>query len=128
MNSAGGRCRSGLSKLVCSGLSCMMFPFLGRTNVDPAGELFRLWPNHRDDQHAVPAQGIRHLNAVSQQEAPLKLPRGDAAMQELAVRVVLLPSTHDELVVLLGDLELGKGKTRHRDRNQEPLGAVVVDS
>jgi hypothetical protein len=105
----------------------MMFPFQGRTNVDPAGELVRLGPNHRDDQHAVPEHGINHLNAVSQQEAPLKLPRGDAAMQELAVRVVLLPSTHDELIVLLGDFELVQGKARNGDRNQETLCAVVVD-
>src|SRR5690242_985097 len=127
MNCAGVRCRSGLSNTVSSGLSCMMFPFLGRTDFNAAGELFYLWSNHRDDQHAVFEHGILHLNAVSQQEAPLKLPGSDPAMQEFACRVVfLLPADH-ELVVLPYDFELGPGKARHRDRDQEALGSVVLD-
>ena len=41
--------------------------------------------------------GIFHLNAVSQQEAPLKLPCGYAAVQKLAVWIVLLLASDDEL-------------------------------
>ena len=55
--------------------------------------------------------GILHNNAVSQQEAPLKLPRGDAAMQVLPVRIVLLPAADDELVVLGDDIEFGRGRS-----------------
>ena len=104
-----------------------MFPFLGRTNFNAAGEFFRLWTKHRDDQHAVLEQGILHLNAVSQQEAPLKLPRRDAAMQEFPGRIVLLAATDHELVVFAQDIELVEGKARNRDRDQEALAAVVLD-
>src|SRR3954451_22765317 len=99
MNCAGVRCRSGLSKTVSSGLSCMMFPFLGRTYLNVAGEPFDLLPFDRDDQHAVFKCGILHLNAVSQQEAPLKLPRCNAAVQKLPVWIVLLLASDDELIV-----------------------------
>src|SRR3569623_3378241 len=119
MNCAGVRCRSGLSTASCSGLPCMMFPFLGRTYLNLAGELFRLGPNHRDDQHAVLEQGIFDLNAVSQKEAPLKLPGGDTAMQELPAGIILLPASDDELIVFPHQVELTERESRDRARDQQ---------
>src|SRR3982751_5891315 len=113
MNWAGVKFRSGLSGAVGSGLSCMMFPFLGRTNVDSARKPLRFWADHADDQHAVLHHGSLYLNAVGQQEAPLKLPGGNAAVQEFTAGIVVLPAAHDQLIVFLGELELGLGKTSH---------------
>jgi len=100
-----------------------LFPFLGRTNFDTAGDLLRLWPNDRDDQHAVPQCCSFDHNAVGQEEAPLKLPCGDAPVQELALSVFLLPPAHHQLVILGDDIELGFSKSCDCNRNQEPFGA-----
>ena len=48
----------------------------------------------------------RHVDPFGQHEAALELPRGDAAMQEDALGIVLLAAAHHELVVLDRDGEI----------------------
>ena len=48
-----------------------------------------------------------HLDPLGHHEGPLELPGGDAAMDEhTALGVVVLATANDELVVLLGDLQI----------------------
>src|SRR5690606_37027999 len=126
MNWAGVRCFSGWSGVGVSERSCMMFPFLGRTDVDAAGDLRRFWPNDRDDQHAVPQGCVLDLDAIGEKEAALELSRGDAAMQEFPRRILLLAASDDELVVLGDHLELLLREAGNRDRDQIGLVAAGI--
>ncbi len=75
-------------------------------DIDTPDEPFRFRPHEIDREQAVRQIGPQHLHAVGQQERPLELARGDAAMQELPVFVVALPATNAELVFFQRDLEL----------------------
>lgn len=59
-----------------------------------------------------------HLDPVGEDEAPLELSRGNAAMEEHAALpvITLLPADH-ELVVFQRDREIVLGKARNRERN-----------
>ena len=67
----------------------------------------------------------QHLHAIGEQEAALELPRGDAAMQILALLVVLLAPADDELVLFHGDVELVAGEARHGQGDAQPLGQPI---
>src|SRR5690606_33696902 len=114
MNWASVRWRSGLSKIVSSGLSCMMFPSLGRTDFDASAAFFSRGPDHRDNQHAMFQHGLLHLDAVCEQEVPVKLPGSDPAVEILPARIVLLLAANEQLIVFLRDLEFAVGKSCHR--------------
>ena len=58
--------------------------------------------------------------SLGQQEGPLELPGGDAAMQ-ISPLPVLLATTDHELVFLDRDLELVAGETGHRQRDAQAL-------
>jgi hypothetical protein len=98
--------------------------------VDAAGDLLRLGPNDRDGQHAVPQRRLMDLNAVSEEEAALELPRGDSAMQELTRPLVPLPAAHEKLVVLGEHLDIVSVKpaTAIETRNFSVPSASIVRS
>ena len=66
-------------------------------------------PREVDRQDAAFEIGAQNLHALAEREAALKLPRGDAAIQEHALalaRLLGLPAANDELAFLLRDLKL----------------------
>ena len=54
--------------------------------------------------------GAEHFEAVGQQESPLKLPCRYAAVQELALFIVILAPFDEELLVLDRDLDIARGR------------------
>jgi hypothetical protein len=56
----------------------------------------------------------------------LEVAGGDAAMDVLPGLVVLLAASDHELVFLNGYIKLVTGKTRHRQRDAEPLRLTVA--
>src|SRR5262245_4237884 len=84
-------------------------------DLDPARNALGLWLLQIDRQQAVFQFRNFDRNAVGNDESALKLPCGNAAMEILALDIVLLLAANHQLVFLEGDLqvlarETGDGK------------------
>src|SRR6478609_404173 len=86
---------------------------------------FRLRPGEVDRQQPVLQIRAQHLHPLRQHEGALEVARRDAAMDVLPGLVVLLPAPDHELVFLNGYIELVTGKSRHRQRDEQPFGLPV---
>src|SRR3954454_24317455 len=87
---------------------------------------FRLRPGQVDRQQPVFQIRAQHQHPLRQHKSALEVARGDAAMDVLPRRVVLLAAPDHELVFLNGYIELVTGKTRHRQRDAQALGLAVA--
>src|SRR6185437_16534731 len=100
MNCAAVRCFSGLAALnVAAGVSLPLFCILVSlrgTDFDDARDLFGPGTEERHDQHAVPQLRVTHNNAIGQKEVSLELARRNAAVQVLALGVILLPTADQQ--------------------------------
>src|SRR5215813_8836767 len=88
-------------------------------------DLLRLGPGQIDRQKPVLQVRTQHLHPLRQHKGALEVARGDAAMDVLPSLVVLLPAADHELVFLNRYIELVTGKSRHRQRDTQPLGLAV---
>jgi len=86
-------------------------------NLDLSGNPFRLGADEVDGQQSIDEIGTGHLQTIGKQKDPLKLPRGNAAMQKNALPIVLLAAADAELVVFNRDFELTAGESRHSERD-----------
>src|SRR5580698_3976818 len=89
-------------------------------------DLFRLRPGKIDGQQPVFQVRAQHLHPLRQHEGALEVARGDAAMNVLPGLVVLLAAPNHELVFLNGYIELVASKTRHCQRDAQPLGLPIA--
>ena len=89
-----------------------------------------LRPAQVDMQQPVIQARAADLDPIRQDEGALKLPRGDAAVQELplAVGLVLAAMTLDhQLIVLGGDADVPGREPGHRQGNPQPILADPFD-
>lgn len=70
---------------------------------------------------------IFHDHSIGKEEGALELPGGNASVQELPPRLILLLSANIELVVFTHHFEFGFGKSGNRDGNDEAFRAVFAD-
>src|SRR5262249_43595853 len=78
-------------------------------------------------QQAIVEPGPADLDAFGQDKRPLKLAGRNSAMQIDALRVVDLPTAHDELIVLDRDSEIIGLKTRDRESDPQCVFAELLD-
>src|ERR1700753_3341272 len=89
-------------------------------------DLFRLRPGQVDRQQPVLQIRAQHQHPLRQHERALEVARGDAAMDVLPGLVVLLAAADHQLIFLNGYIELVAGKSRHRQRDAQPLGLAIA--
>ena len=71
-------------------------------------------------QQAIVQPGALDLDSLSQNEGPLKLTAGDAAVNEdAAIPLLTLPAADYQLVVLLGDVEVIHREPGHSQGDAE---------
>src|ERR1700761_202101 len=105
--------------------SPLLVPLFVFIDSDCLNDLLRLRPGKIDRQQPVPQIRAQHMHPLCQHEGALEVARGDAAMDVLPGFVVLLSAPNHELVFLNGYIELVAGKSRHRQRDAQPLGLAV---
>jgi len=64
-----------------------------------------------------------HLHPVSQHENALELPRGDTAIEVVALFLILLAATDHQLIIRRRDIEIVFGKSGNRNGDAQPLRA-----
>jgi hypothetical protein len=74
-----------------------------------------------DCEKPVFKAGAVDLHAFCQQEDPLELPRGDAAMEKVSLRSLALSTANDELALLDEDFELILCETGNSQRDPQAL-------
>src|SRR5580704_15260443 len=105
--------------------SPLLVPLFVLIDSDCLNDFLRLGPGQIDRQQPVLQIRTQHMHPLCQHEGALEVARGDAAMDVLPGLVVLLPAPDHELVFLNGYIELVAGKSRHRQRDPQPLGLAV---
>src|SRR5215471_14734474 len=105
-----------------SPLQVPLFVFI---DSDCLNDLLRLGPGKVDRQQSVLQIRTQHLHPLRQHEGALEVACGNAAMDVLPGLVVLLASADHELVFLNAYIKLVAGKSRHRQRDAQPLGLSV---
>src|ERR1700748_195803 len=105
--------------------SPLLVPLFVLIDSDCLNDLLRLGPGQIDRQQPVLQIRTEHVHPLRQHESALEVARGNAVMNVLPGLVVLLPAADHELVFLNGYIELVTGKSRHRQRDAQPLGLAV---
>src|SRR6201994_704370 len=105
--------------------SPLLVPLFVLIDSDCLNDLLRLGPGQIDRQQPVLQIRPQHMHPLRQHEGALEVARGNAAMDVLPGLVVLLTTPDHELVFLNGYIELVAGKSRHRQRDPQPLGLAV---
>src|ERR1700760_437202 len=105
--------------------SPLLVPLFVLIDSDCIIDLLRLGPGQIERQQPVLQIRSQHVHPLCQHEGALEVARGDAAMDVLPGLVVLLTTPDHELVFLNGYIELVAGKSRHRQRDPQPLGLAV---
>src|SRR6202034_2782211 len=77
-------------------------------------------------QQSVLQVRTKHFHSLRQDEAALKLARGNAAMDILPAFIVLLATANDELAFLQRDVERIAGNPGRRQRDAQPLRTVAL--
>ena len=75
-------------------------------NLNGFDQTFGLWPHQIHREQSVLQIGAQHLHTVGQQKGALKLARGNAAVQIMAVFILGLLATDETLVFLHQHFEL----------------------
>src|SRR5262249_12602290 len=88
-------------------------------DADLAHQAIGLAPHEVDAEQPIAEIGGLDLDAVGQHERAAELPGGDAAMNEVARLVVLLPAADGELVVLQRDVQLIALEARYRQNDAQ---------
>src|ERR1700677_4330949 len=102
---------------------------LARHYFDRSHQPLGLRADEIDRQQPLREFGAQHLHTLGKQEAALKLPGRDAAMQIFPRLVLLLPATNRELVLLDRDLDLTFREAGYGERDPQffRLGAIGHD-
>src|ERR1700740_497297 len=105
--------------------SPLLVPLFVFIDSDCLNDLLRLGPGQIDRQQPVLQIRSQHMHPLCQNEGALKVACGNPAMDVLPGLVVLLPAPDHELVFLNGYIKLVAGKSRHRQREPQPLRLAV---
>src|SRR5262245_25089934 len=91
-------------------------------DLDPARNALGLWLFEIDRQQAVFQFRNVDRDAVGNNESALKLPRGNAAMEILALDIVLLLTANHQLVFLEGDFQVLAREAGDGKGDSQPFG------
>src|SRR5690349_11477750 len=105
--------------------SPLLVPLFVFIDSDCLNNPLRFGPGKIDRQQPVLQIRTQHLHAFREHEGALEVARRNAAMDVLPGLIVLLTAPDHELVFLNGYIELVTGKSRHRQRDPQPLGLAV---
>src|SRR6476620_2183206 len=106
--------------------SPLLVPLFVFIDSDCLNDLLRLRPGEVDRQQPVFQIRAQHQHPLRQHKSALEVARGDAAMDVLPRRVVLLAAPDHELVFLNGYIELVTGKSRYRQRDPQAFGLPIA--
>src|SRR6516225_950460 len=105
--------------------SPLLVPLFLFIDSDCLNDPLRLRPGQVDRQQPVLQIRTQHLHPLCQHKGALEVARRNAAMDVLPSLLLLLTAPDHELVFLNGYIELIAGKSRHRQRDAQPLGLAV---
>src|ERR1700722_10709117 len=106
--------------------SPLLVPLFVLIDSDCLNDLLRLRPGQIDRQQPVFQVRAQHLHPLRQHEGALEVARGDAAMDVLPGLVVLLAAPNHEPVFLYRYIDFVASKTRHCERDAQPLGLPIA--
>src|SRR6516225_2056236 len=105
--------------------SPLLVPLFVFIDSDCLNDPLRLRPGEVDRQQPILQIRTQHLHPLRKHKGALEVARRNAAMDVLPGLVVLLTAPDHELVFLNGYIKLIAGKSRHRQRDAQPLGLAV---
>lgn len=88
-------------------------------------QMHRIMADDLDCEQSVAQRGTRDFHAILDREDALKLSRSDAPKQIIRLLALSLLAANDQLIRLDADIQFVFGKSGHRKRDAQALGALL---